>query len=69
MHIFTRKVNEKIIIGDAVVTIFAISPTRVRLTVDAPKGLPVGREETYLKKRSAVKPARGSSEPAQEPRP
>jgi carbon storage regulator len=50
MHVFTRKVNERIMIGDdVIVAVIAISPTRVRLTVDAPKGLAVVREEVYVK--------------------
>jgi carbon storage regulator CsrA len=50
MHIFTRKLNERVIIGDAVVTVIAISPTRVRLTVDAPARIAVDREEVHLRK-------------------
>ncbi len=53
MHVFTRKVNERIMIGtDVTVEVIAISPTRVRLTVDAPKHLTVEREEVFLKKQT-----------------
>lgn len=53
MLILTRKLNEAIIIGDEKnpITIRVISVTRgqVRLGIDAPKNVPVHREEIFNK--------------------
>jgi len=48
MLILTRKCNESIRIGDNItVTIMRIEPGQVRVGIDAPRGLPVHREEVY----------------------
>jgi carbon storage regulator CsrA len=41
----SRKKNERIVIGDAVVTVIEISPDRVRLGVDGPRDVYIGRGE------------------------
>jgi len=48
MLILTRKLNEKIRIGDDIsVTLLEIRGAQVKLGVDAPKGVPILREEIY----------------------
>ena len=48
MLILTRKCNESIRIGDNItITIMRIEPGQVRVGIDAPRGLPVHREEVY----------------------
>ncbi len=49
--ILTRRVGEKIIIGDATVTVIGVGPHLVRVAIDAPKSIVVVREEIRLKKR------------------
>lgn len=52
MLIITRRVGEKLMIGDdIVVEIIEVSGSSVRIGIDAPKAIPVYREEIY----SAVK--------------
>lgn len=46
MLILTRKVGESIIIGDDItVTILGVSGKQVRIGIDAPKEVPVHRDE------------------------
>lgn len=46
MLVLSRKVNEKVIIGEnIVVTVVDIDRGRIRLGIDAPKDLPIHREE------------------------
>jgi carbon storage regulator len=48
MLVLSRKVGEKIVIGENVqVTVVAITGTKVRLGIEAPKGVPVDREEVH----------------------
>ncbi len=48
MLILTRKVGEKITIGnDIEVTVIDVKGRHVRLGIDAPNNLPVHREEVY----------------------
>lgn len=50
MLILTRRVGEKLIIGDEVtVTVLATQGKQVRIGVSAPKSVPVHREEIYRK--------------------
>jgi len=55
MLILTRRVNEKLMVGDDVtVTVLSISGNQVRIGVNAPRHVPVHREEIYDKvKRQA----------------
>ncbi len=50
MLILTRKVGETLMIGDQVeVTILSIKGNQVRIGVNAPKEIPVHREEIYAR--------------------
>ena len=58
MLVLSRKVNETIIINDnIVITVVDIRGDKVRLGIDAPKDVPVHRQEVY----DAIKRAEGAS--------
>ena len=59
MLVLSRKKREQIVIDeDIVVTVVDVRGDRVRLGVDAPKGVPVHRQEvhTAIKREEAHKP-------------
>ena len=50
MLVLSRRLGEKLIIGDDVkITVLGISGNQVRLGIDAPREVPVHREEIYDK--------------------
>ena len=50
MLILTRRINESIIIGNNVkITILGVNGNQVRIGIDAPKDVPVHREEIYMR--------------------
>ena len=52
MLVLSRRVGERIIIGDAVkIVVVAVEGGQVRLGIDAPKEVKVWREELYQKKQ------------------
>jgi carbon storage regulator len=52
--ILTRKIGEKLFIGDDVtLTVLGISGNQVRVGVDAPKSVAVDREEIWLRKQES----------------
>jgi len=54
MLIFTRKLGEKITIGDhTVVTLIEIKDNQVRLGIEAPRHISVHRQEVYDRIRKA----------------
>jgi carbon storage regulator len=53
MLILTRRQNESLKIGDHVtITILALKNNQVRIGIDAPKNVPVHREEIYQRIRA-----------------
>jgi len=63
MLILTRRVGESLMIGDEVsVTVLGVKGNQVRLGVNAPKTVPVHREEIY--QRIQQEKAEGRARPA-----
>jgi carbon storage regulator len=61
MLVLSRQVDEKIIIGDnIVITVVEIRRGLVRLGIDAPRNVPVHREEVY----NAIKTAEQNEQSA-----
>ena len=57
MLILTRRVNETLNIGDDIqVTVLGVKGNQVRIGIDAPRDVPVHREEIYqqIKKEEAL---------------
>ncbi|MEA2271611.1 MAG: carbon storage regulator [Solirubrobacteraceae bacterium] len=49
MLVLTRKSNQSIMIGDDIeVTVLSITGEKVRIGIQAPRSIPVFREEVYL---------------------
>lgn len=54
MLVLTRKTNQSVMIGDDVeVTVLAVMGDKVRLGIQAPREIPVFRDEIYLEMREA----------------
>src|SRR5207302_4698615 len=61
MLVLTRKSNQSIMIGDEItVSVLAIMGEKVRIGIEAPRSVPVYREEVYLEIRS------GSAKPEED---
>jgi len=69
--ILTRRVGEKIVIGeDVTVTVLSVKGNQVRIGIDAPRDVPINREEIYqriLKERRALNGDDGPVSTAQNP--
>ncbi len=59
MLILSRRIGEKLTIGDNVtLTVLGVKGNQIRLGIDAPRGVPVHREEVYEKLRQAENSAK-----------
>ncbi len=62
MLVLTRRLREKLIIGEKVtVTILGVKSNQIRIGIDAPRDITVNREEIYqsiLKEREGLNSAR-----------
>ncbi len=64
MLVLSRKLNESIFVGDNIkITVVEIGPGKVRLGIEAPKDVPVHREEVYesIKAGQNVQPPKPTS--------
>ncbi len=51
MLILTRKIGETFFVGDDVtVTVLSVKGDQVRIGVNAPKGVTINKEETYVER-------------------
>lgn len=67
MLVLSRRPNESIVLGETIrVTVVAIRPDHVQIGIEAPRELPIHREETRRAASSAaeVPPVEGNEEPA-----
>ena len=71
MLILTRRVGETVMIGDDVtITVLGVKGTHVRIGINAPKSVPVHREEIYERiRRERQQGNRGQSERLRPTRP
>lgn len=70
MLVLSRKRDEKIIIGENItITIVAIAGRSVRVGIDAPKDVPVNREETIAAPGRVLAMSRGEGMPGAHKRP
>jgi len=62
MLILTRRINETLMVGDDVkVTVLGINGNQVRIGVQAPRHIPVHRQEIYEKiKKEELSDSRGA---------
>lgn len=52
MLVLSRKKNQSIFIGEIEVTIVEVCGNKVRIGINAPKDIPVHREEIYKKEKA-----------------
>jgi len=65
MLILTRRVGEKLVIGENVtVTVLGVKGNQVRIGIDAPRNVTVNREEIYERILKEKKQMNGASEAA-----
>jgi carbon storage regulator len=63
MLILTRRVGETLMIGDEVaITVLGVKGNQVRVGINAPKEVPVHREEIYLRIKNEEENAASSKE-------
>jgi len=57
MLILTRRVGETLMVGDDVtITVLGVKGNQVRIGINAPKDVPVHREEIYLRIKDEEQP-------------
>jgi carbon storage regulator len=67
MLVLTRTVNQKICIGpDITITVVAIDHGRIRLGIDAPREMPIVREEVRQREENPVRSSASSSASSEE---
>lgn len=67
MLILTRRVGETLMIGDDVtVTVLGVKGNQVRIGVNAPKDIPVHREEIYERIKREQESGKSTAEPGNE---
>ena len=65
MLVLTRRVNERIVIGDnIVVTVLEVHGDQVRIGIDAPREVKVFREEVILRDQAAAREAAAARDEA-----
>ncbi|QJD58168.1 carbon storage regulator CsrA [Pseudomonas sp. gcc21] len=61
MLILTRRIGETILVGDDVrITVTGVAGQQVRLAIDAPRDVPVHREEVYDRIKADIEAAPAS---------
>jgi len=60
MLILTRRVGEKLVIGDNVTVTFDVKGSHVRIGIDAPRDVTVTREEIYQRIQEEKKALNGN---------
>ena len=62
MLVLTRRINETINVGDNIkFTVLGIKGGQVKIGIDAPKEMPVNREEIHLRIQQAKSEQQGST--------
>jgi len=59
MLVLTRRLNEKLVIGEAVVTIVSVGEDKVRLGVDAPRDVAIWRQEIVDRRGGTIPESHG----------
>ena len=61
MLVLSRKQGQRIVVGDTVITISQIKGSRVRVGVDAPRGVPITRGELIERRYADLEAGGGLS--------
>ncbi len=68
MLVLSRKKNESIIIADQIrITVVEVRGDRVRLGIEAPREIPIHREEVHAAIASAIASEQSAEKPADNP--
>ena len=70
MLVLTRKTNQSIMIGDEIeITVLAVSGEKVRIGIEAPRDIPVFRQEVYAGRARSEGPRRDEPKALASPEP